>query len=102
MDGKPGLPGRDIPPPGYKTQSEDTSYDVERMLFEAYRRMQPWEKARRIAEDSRFCDELSLIGIRSRHPEATDEELRLRLGALRLGRETMLKVFGWDPATRGY
>lgn len=39
-----------IPPAGYKTQSEDTDYEIERRLFEAYRRMPPWEKAVRVGE----------------------------------------------------
>jgi len=26
----------------------------------------------------------------------------MRLGALRLGRETMIKVFGWDPEEKGW
>jgi hypothetical protein len=28
--------------------------------------------------------------------------MRMRLGALRLGRETMIKVFGWDPDEKGW
>lgn len=28
--------------------------------------------------------------------------LRMRLGALRLGRETMINVFGWDPDEKGW
>lgn len=89
------------PPPGYRTQSEDTSYAAERFLFEAYRRMPPWEKADRLSAVSRFAQELSLIGLRQRYPGASVEELRLRLAAFRLGRETMIRLMGWDPDRKG-
>ncbi len=85
------------PPPGYCTQSADTSYEAELFLIEAWRQMSPAEKVRRIREDSMACEELALVGLRRRHPHATERELQLRLGALRLGRETMIAAFGWDP-----
>ena len=34
------------PPPEYRTQSEDTDFEVEQMMVQAYRRMPPWEKIR--------------------------------------------------------
>jgi predicted RNase H-like HicB family nuclease len=61
------------------------------------------------------CEKLKLVGllnraeterqkeeIRGRYGDIPDEEMRLRLGALRLGRETMIKVFGWDPDVHGW
>lgn len=33
-------------------------------------------------------------GIRTRYPDATEQEARLRLAALELGRETMVRVLG--------
>lgn len=89
------------PPSGYRTQSPDTSFDVERILIEAYRRMSPWEKAQRIAELVQAVDTLALAGIRDRYPEASERECRLRLAALRLDRETMMLAFAWDPAAYG-
>jgi hypothetical protein len=87
---------------GYRTQSSDTSPEAERILIEAYRRMPPWEKVRRVSEMTRACVELALAGIRARHPGATEQEVRLRLAALRLDRETMVRVFEWDPEKEGY
>ncbi|MCZ6635225.1 MAG: winged helix-turn-helix domain-containing protein [bacterium] len=89
-------------PPGYRTQSSDTSYRVERMQIEAYRRMTPAEKMRRISDLCQASARIALAGIRQRYPQATERELQLRLAALRLGRETMVKVFGWDPEVEGY
>lgn len=89
-------------PPGYETQSPDTSYGAERILIEAYRRMPTCEKAQRLTEITRAVEQLALAGIRERHPDAAGEELRLRLAALRFDRETMVRVFGWDPDREGY
>lgn len=42
-------------------------------------------------------------GIRDRYGvEISQEEERLRMGALRLGRETMVELFGWDSEVEGY
>jgi hypothetical protein len=86
----------------YRTQSADTAFDVEQLLVEAYRRMPPWEKARRVGEMVQTLETLALAGIADRHPQATPQERRLRLAALRLDRDTMVRAFGWDPAVHGY
>lgn len=88
--------------PGYRTQSSDTSLEVERLLIEAYRRMPPWEKAGRVREMADALEALALAGIAARHPQATEHERRLRSAALRLDRETMMCAFGWDPVVHGY
>ena len=40
--------------------------------------------------------------IRNQYGEMPEEEMKLRLAAPRLGRETMVKVFGWDPEVWGW
>ena len=40
------------------------------------------------------CRTLAITGLRERHPEATDEELRMRLSAMLLGATTTRQVFG--------
>jgi len=35
-------------------------------------------------------------------PDLSERELRLRLAALWLDRETMIEVFAWDPEEMGY
>ena len=87
---------------GYRTQSRDTSLEAERILIEAYRRMTPGEKAQRITAITQVCTQLAIAGIRARHPDADEEEIRLRLAALRFDRETMVRVFGWDPEEKGF
>jgi hypothetical protein len=41
---------------------------------------------------------LSEQGVRQRYPSADEHEVRMRAAALRLDRQTMIKVYGWDPA----
>lgn len=81
-------------PEGYRLQSDDTTYEVERLLIESYRRMTPAQKARRIAEDCRALETLVLAGIRVRHPHATDREIRVRLAELRLGHDLAVAAYG--------
>jgi hypothetical protein len=88
------------PTPAYRPQAEDTSADVDRRLMDAYRQMSPWEKARRVEEDSLAVEELALIGIRLRHPGASDRDQRHHLAALRFDRETLRLAFGWEPGAK--
>lgn len=85
------------PPEGYRTQSPDTTYDIERRLVDAWRGMPAREKARQLLDCCRMVEQLSLAGVRLRHPNADDRELFLRTAALRLGRDLMIDVFEWDP-----
>ena len=80
----------------------DTSPDAERFLIEGYRRMSPTEKLQRVASLNRALVTLAAARIRADYGDISEEEMRLRLGALRLGRETMMKVFGWDPEEKGW
>ena len=67
--------------------------EVERFLFDAYRRMPPWEKVRRVRELCRASQRLALAGIVARYPRASAEELRFRLAATRFDRDTLMRIF---------
>ena len=54
-----------------RTQSPDTSPEIEERWIEAWRRMEPWEKLRIVTELMRATDEIAVAGIRERHPGAT-------------------------------
>ena len=83
--------------------SLDTPPDIEELILEGYRRMTPREKLRRVVELNRAVEEMAAARIRSQYgPHLSQRELRLRLAALRLDRETMVDVFGWDPEEKGY
>jgi hypothetical protein len=86
-----------------RTQSPDTPPEIEEMMLERYRRMSPGEKLRSVQELNRMVQLMALAGIRSRHgADLSERELRLRLAALWLDRETMIEVFSWDPEIEGY
>ena len=87
------------PPPGYKTQSEDTDYTTELRLFELLRALSPRQKADMLTRLARSTHRLRMAGLRLRWPHASEQELRLRAAAISLGREQMIRWFGWDPET---
>ena len=83
-------------------EPSDTSPEAEAFLLEGFRRMSPTDKLRRVA---------SLNGRwRSSHPRESGRSAaryrRRRCGSASgpcvWGRETMVKVFGWDPEVEGW
>jgi len=80
------------PPPGYRTQSEDTSYEAECRLFARWRDMDPGEKAELIGSASAALLELGTVGLEQRLPGATRREIELRALALRYGKETVCRL----------
>lgn len=80
----------------------DTAPEVEELLVEGYRRMSAREKVARVADLNRTVRALARAGIRERHgSDLTPEEERIRLAALTLDRETLLRVCGWDSDEHG-
>lgn len=71
----------------------DTSSDVQRMQVALWREMSSLEKARAVGDVSSGVRELSLLGIRERHPEASERECRLRYALLTLGRSLALEAY---------
>ncbi len=80
----------------------DTSPEAEAFLLEGYRRMSPADKLRRVASLNRALSQLAAARICAQYGDVSEEEMRLRRGAFRLGRETMVKVCGWDPEVEGW
>ena len=82
---------------------EDTSPEVENRLVEGYRQMAPARKLAAVGALNRALENLATARIRATYgPALSDHELHLRLAALRLDRETMIRVFHWDPEEHGY
>ena len=81
----------------YKTQSSDTSREIEEIRFAALRKMTPAEKLERVGQLGALLRELAMADIRRRHADAGEEELRLRLASRWLDRETMIDAYGFDP-----
>lgn len=75
----------------------DTEPEALEVLLERQRQMTPAEKFAAVLRMSEMLLGLSEAGVRSRYPQADDREIFLRTAACHLDRETMLRVYGWDP-----
>ena len=75
-------------------RERDTDDWVERLLVEHWRGMTPAQKGALVTSLSRAVHELSLAGIRLRHPEADARELFERAACLRLGPDLFERVTG--------
>lgn len=84
------------PPPGYRTQSADTSYETELLQIERWRALSPDEKAALGARASRDLHRLCIAGLRHRLPDASPHELEIRAMALKYGKDLVRRVLGVD------
>ena len=50
-----------------------------------------------VFELSTMLMKLSEDSVRKMYPQASEREVFLRAAARRLGRETVIRVYGWDP-----
>ncbi len=80
----------------------DTDEKAERLLIDLARATPVWKKFQQVANATEACRAFARAGIKSRYPDASDEEVKLRLAALVLDRETVIRVYGWDPDVEGY
>lgn len=85
-----------------KSKTHDTPAHIQRMLIAGYRNMTPQQKFQRVSELTQAVQQLALARIRKHYGEISEREQRLRLAALWLNRETMIRVFDWDPHKTGY
>jgi hypothetical protein len=58
----------------------------------------PYERLEQANALTRAVRELAVAGLRTRHPDATPEEIRLRLTVRLYGREVARRLFGRIPA----
>lgn len=81
-----------------KSLARDTTPEAERVQLEIYRRMTAVEKIERMEAANRRALALAEAGVRSRHPRASDGQVRRLLMDLTLGAELAAKVYGSLPA----
>ncbi len=62
----------------------------------------PQEKLKRVAELTKAIQQLALARIIKQYGQISEREQQLRLASLWLERETMIRVFQWDPHEKGY
>lgn len=80
----------------------DMPSHIQEILVEGYRKMPPWEKMKRVSELNKAIQQLALSRIRKQYGDIPEQEKKLRLASLWLDRETMIRVFNWDPQKEGY
>lgn len=80
----------------------DTSPDVEARQVAHWRAMSAKERFDLVAALNDSCEQMAVAGVKLRHPDALADEVRLRVLALRLGRDLMVEVYGWDPDIEGW
>lgn len=80
----------------------DTSPAIRKMLIMGYRKMSPQQKLKRVSELTKAIQQLALARIRKQYGNISEQKQQLRLAALWLDRETMIRVFHWDPKSEGY
>jgi hypothetical protein len=80
----------------------DTPPKIQRMLIAGYRKMSAQQKLDCVVELTKAVQQLALARIRKQYGEISEREQRLRLAALWLDRDTMIRVFQWDPRREGY
>jgi hypothetical protein len=80
----------------------DTHPKIEAMLIEGYRKMSPSQKLERVGALTRAVQELALMDIRRRHPNADSREQALRVASRWIDPELMIRAFGWDVREVGY
>ena len=80
----------------------DTPDTINAVLIAGYRKMSGAQKLAQVCALNRTIEDLARLRIQAQYGSIPEDELRLRLAALRLGRETMIRVFAWDPDVRGW
>jgi hypothetical protein len=71
----------------------DTTADIEQRQVDSWRRLSPLERLQIVSETTRAVVNLSLAGIRRRHPQAPERECFLRLAAIMLGVDTARRIY---------
>jgi hypothetical protein len=75
-----------------RTQSRDTSLEVERRLVQMVRQTPVWRRLQLADRLSHSLRDLVWCSLRQRHPQATPGELRRLFAAIHLGPELARRV----------
>jgi len=73
----------------------DTSPEIERMQIEKLRRMTPEKRLKLALQLIETEKKLLMEGIKKRHPEYKEKEIKLALIRILLGEELFEKVYPW-------
>ncbi len=85
----------------FESDYADTDPRVLEVMYDLQRRMPLQDKATLALQMSAMLIRLAEAGVRADYPEATEEEVLVRVAARHLDSETVRRVYGWCPdATR--
>ena len=76
---------------------EETPPHVRETMYERLRAMTPAQRLARMVALNRSVESLARTGIKQRHPNADEREVRVRLARMWLDHATILRVVGWLP-----
>lgn len=79
----------------------DTDPASQARFLAKIRAMSPEDKLLQIQRLNLMVMEMANLRMSRDYPDDSPEERRLRLGALWIDREDMIRVWGWDPDVRG-
>jgi hypothetical protein len=77
----------------YELIPADTTPEAARVQFEIYRRMSPDRRLELAFEMSQFLRDVVVAGVRSRHPEFSEEQVRLAVIRLTIGEELFRQAY---------
>lgn len=75
----------------------DTDPKALQVFLDIHRNMPAARKVEMVFEMTEMVLAASRAGVRMLYPDANEREVFLRATARRLDRETMIRVYGWDP-----
>jgi hypothetical protein len=75
----------------------DTHPEAEAVLLQLLRNAPSWQKFKMMSQLNASVRTVALSGLRERHPDAGEAELRRRLADMLLGPELAAKVYGPLP-----
>jgi hypothetical protein len=79
----------------------DTDPRAMEVWLDLQRRMSAGEKFAVVLGSAQFVLQLYEMGVRRQYPEASDQEVLLRVAARHLPRDLMIRAYGWDPEHDG-
>lgn len=77
----------------WEVHSRDTALEIDRRRLAAAWSAPTWRKLRMAAEMSQAARDLTLAGLRRRHPDADEREIRFRFASLLYGSEIASCLF---------
>ena len=65
--------------------------------IDLHRKMTPERRVELALSHSQMLFQLVEMNVREMYPDADDREVFLRVAARNLGRDLMIRAYGWDP-----